>query len=263
MHGLEADICDDAGLDFLGMIKLINYVRSETAAGNGLPDPLTRAIFQDDQYLKPVLEDDALLYNLHDVIGEDLEDQRVDDAGRVAAKSGEEPTHCDYRIQELEQKLQRAQQEIETLKKQVEGMKLHFNDPPDSPSAEENINHKDPETSGYAMAVKNNDSSYFAAYSGHGKCFRVPSGDQMLKETEIHETMLKDRVRTDAYRDFIYDNKGLLHGKTVLDVGCGTGILSMFCARAGAARVIAVDNSDIIDFARENVYRNGMGETIS
>lgn len=81
--------------------------------------------------------------------------------------------------------------------------------------------------------------------------------------TEVHETMLKDSVRTDAYRDFIYENKHLFKDKTVLDVGCGTGILSMFCARAGASKVIAVDNSDIIDFARENVYRNGMAETIS
>lgn len=75
--------------------------------------------------------------------------------------------------------------------------------------------------------------------------------------------MLKDTVRTESYRDFIYENKHLFEGKTVLDVGCGTGILSMFCARAGAAKVIAVDNSDIINFARENVYRNGMEKIIS
>lgn len=74
--------------------------------------------------------------------------------------------------------------------------------------------------------------------------------------------MLKDTVRTDAYRDFIYENKDLFSGKVVLDVGCGTGILSMFCARAGASKVIAVDNSDIIDKARENVFANDLSHII-
>jgi len=74
--------------------------------------------------------------------------------------------------------------------------------------------------------------------------------------------MLKDTVRTDAYRDFIYDNKHLFEGKTVLDVGCGTGILSMFCARAGAAKVFAVDNSDIIEKAKLNVQANRLQDQI-
>lgn len=34
--------------------------------------------------------------------------------------------------------------------------------------------------------------------------------------------------------------------KVVLDVGCGTGILSMFAAKAGASHVIGVDQSEII-----------------
>lgn len=75
--------------------------------------------------------------------------------------------------------------------------------------------------------------------------------------------MLKDTVRTDAYRDFIYDHKSLFEGKVVLDVGCGTGILSMFCAKAGAARIIAVDNSAIIDKARENIFNNGFADKIT
>lgn len=35
--------------------------------------------------------------------------------------------------------------------------------------------------------------------------------------------MLKDTVRTDAYRDFIYNNKHIFKDKVVLDIGCGTG----------------------------------------
>ena len=36
--------------------------------------------------------------------------------------------------------------------------------------------------------------------------------------------MLKDSVRTDSYRDFVYENKDLFKDKVVLDVGCGTGV---------------------------------------
>lgn len=75
--------------------------------------------------------------------------------------------------------------------------------------------------------------------------------------------MLKDAVRTDSYRDFVYENKNVFKDKVVLDVGCGTGILSMFCAKAGAKKVIAVDNSNIIDRAKEIVHDNGLGDVIT
>ncbi|CAG8812622.1 2242_t:CDS:1, partial [Cetraspora pellucida] len=37
----------------------------------------------------------------------------------------------------------------------------------------------------------------------------------------IHEEMLKDRIRTESYCDFIYENKDLFKDKVVLDIGCG------------------------------------------
>ena len=80
---------------------------------------------------------------------------------------------------------------------------------------------------------------------------------------DIHDLMLKDKIRTESYRDFIYDNKNLFKDKIVLDVGCGTGILSMFCARAGAKHVYAVDNADILDKAREIIYENKLADKIS
>ena len=75
--------------------------------------------------------------------------------------------------------------------------------------------------------------------------------------------MIADKARTEAYRNFILQNPNLFKDKVVLDVGCGTNILSLFCADAGAKVVYAVDQSEeIINKAREIVFRNGKQETI-
>ncbi|KAG7191378.1 Nuclear SAM-dependent mono-and asymmetric methyltransferase [Scheffersomyces spartinae] len=79
----------------------------------------------------------------------------------------------------------------------------------------------------------------------------------------IHEEMLKDTSRTLAYRQAMFKNKDLFKGKIVLDVGCGTGILSMFAAKAGAKHVYSVDMSNIIEKAREIVSLNGFDDKIT
>lgn len=79
----------------------------------------------------------------------------------------------------------------------------------------------------------------------------------------IHEEMLKDEVRTKSYRNVMYQNKHLFQDKIVLDVGCGTGILSMFAAKSGAKQVIGIDCSDIIDEARQIVSDNGFENVIT
>lgn len=78
----------------------------------------------------------------------------------------------------------------------------------------------------------------------------------------IHEEMLKDEVRTRSYMRAICDNPHLFAGKTVMDVGCGTGILSIFAAKAGAAKVYAVECSKIVDQARKIIDDNGFDNII-
>lgn len=63
-------------------------------------------------------------------------------------------------------------------------------------------------------------------------------GDTMLLFSS--QEMLKDEVRTLTYRNSMYHNKHVFKDKIVLDVGSGTGILSMFAAKAGAKKVYGV-----------------------
>ncbi|PHH61851.1 hypothetical protein CDD81_7779 [Ophiocordyceps australis] len=96
-------------------------------------------------------------------------------------------------------------------------------------------------------ALEHSEQHYFKSYDHHG----------------IHEEMLKDEVRTRSYMNAIIQNKHLFKDKVVLDVGCGTAILSMFAVRAGAKHVIGVDMSSIIFKAREIVKVNGMADKIT
>ena len=75
--------------------------------------------------------------------------------------------------------------------------------------------------------------------------------------------MLTDKVRTSAYASFILGTPTVFNDAIVLDVGCGTGILSMFAARSGAKRVYAVDASDIVKRARTIIKDNGNDDVIT
>lgn len=88
---------------------------------------------------------------------------------------------------------------------------------------------------------------YFDSYSHYG----------------IHMEMLKDYHRTTSYRDAMWRNSYMFKDKVVLDVGCGTGILSMFAAAAGARKVIGIDCSGVAVQAREIVKSNGFEDVIT
>src|SRR5579871_5337269 len=71
-----------------------------------------------------------------------------------------------------------------------------------------------------------------------------------------HRLLLEDATRMDAFERAI---RALVRpGDVVLDLGAGTGILAMLAARAGAARVHAVESTAIARIAKQLVAHNGL-----
>jgi histone-arginine methyltransferase CARM1 len=71
-----------------------------------------------------------------------------------------------------------------------------------------------------------------------------------------------DEIRTSTYKNAIINNSIDFNGKVVMDVGAGSGILSIFAAMAGASKVYAVEASNMAECAKILVEKNGFGSII-
>jgi len=119
-------------------------------------------------------------------------------------------------------------------------------------------------------AVYNGPEKGFESIESAFQDFKDPlMGDTELdyyfdsySRSSIHYEMLNDKVRTKCYQNSIIKNKHLFKDKVVMDLGCGTGILSMFAASAGAKLVIGIEMAHIYKIAEQNVKKNGFGDKI-
>ncbi|PWN33453.1 S-adenosyl-L-methionine-dependent methyltransferase [Meira miltonrushii] len=222
-----------ANLDALQVIRLFNYLRRQAIKGEKV-DPkqinqLTgkEEFLNDDNELKPVkgFENDGLLQIDFDDLDAELA---------------------------LESQVQVAQLTIQDLRQRLaQNMGLDNLDDVSSDEEEARKNAHKAVMKGKAgpSAISGEDSYYFSSYASH----------------DIHQTMIADKVRTLSYAKFILapENAHLFRGKVVMDVGCGSGILSMFAARAGAKEVIAIDASAVASRAKENIRINRLEGIIS
>ena len=79
-----------------------------------------------------------------------------------------------------------------------------------------------------------------------------------------HVGMLQDHVRMGAYYDAIRLNAARhFKGKVVLDVGAGTGVLSIWAAKAGARRVFAVEATGVATHAEALVRAHGLSDVVT
>ncbi|XP_069021752.1 protein arginine N-methyltransferase 3 [Embiotoca jacksoni] len=223
-----ADVIRKHSLDDYGYIKMINFIRSTKCSAScltGLPDaPLP---WESEDFLRPVLQDDLLLQT-------DPEELCASEGSCSSGTVSHDALL--HRTEAAEEALARAMDDLNKIKLLTQDLIL---------------NAETGRSGGNLGAVaelrEDEDEAYFSSYGHYG----------------IHEKMLKDKVRTESYRDFMYRNPELFRDKVVLDVGCGTGILSMFAARAGAKQVIAVDQSSIIYQAMDIVRANQLEDKIT
>ena len=133
------------------MIKLVNFIRSEVRSGNLTPDLSSGSAWEDDKYLQPVLEDDALLYSLDEIV-RDVEDKAISTATAV------------HRVIELEKEMHRLQLEFSEYRQNVTKTLDRWNSIDDADKS----THGAEKSSNEKVLPQDDDSHYFSSYSANG-----------------------------------------------------------------------------------------------
>ncbi|KAG8907856.1 hypothetical protein FRB99_002029 [Tulasnella sp. 403] len=241
-YGVDVgEVASRLGLDFLHRAKLINWIRKEHASPDEVKAVTANSTFlSDDTYLKPTLEDDPLLL-LDNGSWSDSDDNDdvppQDSAARDKDLSKLDKARLVKKVRKLQAQLVGAREAIQEMR---EAIQSRFDLLEVAPAVGSTA-------SAESSKAKGDDSSYFESYANN----------------DIHAVMIQDTVRTSSYAKFILRNATIFKDAVVMDVGCGTGILSMFAAKAGAKRVIAIDASDIVVKARQIVADNGYENVIT
>ncbi len=105
--------------------------------------------------------------------------------------------------------------------------------------------------------VSENDSSIMK-YDDSGAAKAADFANYFCSYAELYhqKQMLMDHNRMRAYHDAIMLNKEMFAGKRVLDVGTGSGVLAIWAAQAGAAKVYACEFTDMAIHAKNLIDHN-------
>ncbi|KAH6923981.1 hypothetical protein HPB50_010117 [Hyalomma asiaticum] len=220
------DVVQRLQLDCFGYIKMVNHTRKHKTSPEALQNADPQCLpWDDDQYLVPVMQDDLLL---------------TYDVEELLSASPKPKDEC----QQLRERLLQAEQAIERMRY---AKLILICDTECKRGLTKEVAEGWLQSNEQAEPVEQ-DEPYFESYGHHG----------------IHLEMLSDRPRMDSYRKAIELNAdSCIQNRTVLDVGCGTGILSMLCARAGARSVVGIDQSGVVYNAMDIVRENGLSERVT
>ncbi|XP_034243768.1 protein arginine N-methyltransferase 1 isoform X1 [Thrips palmi] len=240
-------------MDCFSFIKMINFLRLHPMDVKELMT-VQKPLWNDDKYMKPTLEDDPWLMYDFDDIETPLPNMSSGDGsgGFLANAENGIVTLSEQHFAELQKRIQALSVEVRVknslLEAAAEDMKRMRTLTQElvEGSSSNSICDK-PVDRKVACLTLSEDQSYFDSYA----------------HFSIHLEMLSDVVRTSSYRDALLKNSSVIKGKVILDLGCGSSILSMFAAKAGAQKVIGIDQSDIIYNAMDIVRENGLESQVT
>lgn len=107
------------------------------------------------------------------------------------------------------------------------------------------------------IVITNESEMAFVSESGLSQNL----GKNVHINVENHHAMLRDYIRMAAYQRAI--ERAVKPGTVAMDLGCGSGVLSFFAARAGAEKIYAIEKRpDIILLAQELAKANNFDEQI-
>lgn len=230
-------------MDCYSYIKLINFIRTHKPCAEVIMNA-EKVLWEDEVYLKPVDNDEWLMYDF-DSLCDPVQTPQTFHANvenGLVTLSQTHFTELQRTIYTLNEQLKESKSHLQMAREDMDKMRESMKKLVDVGTMEdENVSLK---------CVSNvsleDDDAYFKSYAHFG----------------IHYEMLSDKVRTETYRDAIVMNADILKDKVVLDLGCGTGILSMFAASAGASTVYALDQSEIAFHAMDIIRENNLHEKI-
>lgn len=231
-------------MDCYSYIKLINYIKTHKSTAEDIMS-VDKSVWDDEKFLKPVGSDEWLMFDF-DSLTEKQNSPKTYHANvenGLVTLSQAHFIELQRTIQMLTEQLKESQTHLQMAKEDMSKMQVSMKSIVDGGSAND-IGDSTLIVDCVSKVPLESDEGYFSSYAHFG----------------IHYDMLSDKVRTQSYKDAIINNQNSIQDKIVLDLGCGTGILSMFAATAGAKKVYALDQSEVIyhamDIIRENKLEN-------
>ena len=269
VHGLDLSLLKKRHtMDSFSYIRFINYVRTEAPSPGFVMSLSSADKWNDVKFMKPVIPDDPLLmFNFEedlDSLGEEEEEENgfeidisreIDDQianprnifGSISLNANFE----DDEVRISVEKFKELKLQYETMTQEIQEKDAQLRSVMEDMAKMKSIAQvlvsgasSEGEKEGGASGGSGRDEDYFKSYAHYS----------------IHHEMLSDKVRTESYQAALKSSK--LTGARVLDIGCGTGILSMFSAQSGASHVVGVDCSDIIYQAMDIINENNMKSTV-